>query len=241
MSEPDDIDALAGEYVLGTLDAAERAEAAARRLREPALDAAILAWEHRLAPLDADTPEIVPSPAVWSRILTRIEAQGASTQDVQDTRVIDLTRRLKRWRAAAIMAGAIAASFAAAFVWREQTLTSPAENFVAVLQDDKTPVPYFIVEIDLKSHLMTVHPIGAGRQPGKSYELWLIHDGFGEPKSLGVVADQGFTVKPTLAKYDMAAVNGGRFAITLEPQGGSPDGKPSGPPLWIGKMFQATP
>jgi anti-sigma-K factor RskA len=241
MSGPDDIDALAGEYVLGTLDAAERAEVAARRLREPALDAAILAWENRLAPLNADTPEVAPSPAIWSRILARIEAGRAGVQDIQDTIVTDLTQRLKRWRAAAILAGAIAATFAIAFVWRGPIAMSPAENFVAVLQDDKTPVPYFIVEIDQRSHMMTVHPIGAGRQPGKSYELWLIHDGFGEPKSLGVVADQGFTVKPTLAKYDTAAVDGGQFAITLEPAGGAPNGKPSGPPLWIGKMFQATP
>ena len=37
MSERDDIDALAGEYVLGTLDVAERRAVDARRLREPAL------------------------------------------------------------------------------------------------------------------------------------------------------------------------------------------------------------
>jgi anti-sigma-K factor RskA len=241
MSEADDLDALAGEYVLGTLDAAERAEIAARRLREPALDTAILAWENRLAPLDADTPEVAPSPAIWSRILARIEGRQPDAQNNQDLLVTDLTQRLKRWRAAAIMAGAIAASFAIAFVWREPVATTPSENFVAVLQDDTTPVPYFIVEIDRRSHMMAVHPIGAGRQPGKSYELWLIHDGLGEPKSLGVVADQGFTVKPTLAKYDTAAIDGGEFAITLEPAGGAPNGKPSGPPLWIGKMFQATP
>jgi anti-sigma-K factor RskA len=241
MSDSDDIDALAGEYVLGTLDAAERAEIAARRLREPALDAAVLAWENRLAPLDADTPEVAPNPAIWSRILARIEASRLGVQDVRDTLVTDLTRRLQRWRAAAVMASAIAASFAIAFFWRAPESTLPSENYVAVLQDDTTPVPYFIVEIDRRSHMMAVRPIGAGKQPGKSYELWLIHDRLGEPKSLGVVADQGFTVKPALAKYDTAAIDGGEFAITLEPAGGAPNGKPSGPPLWIGKMFQATP
>ncbi len=52
MSE--EIDMLAGEYVLGTLDAAERAMVAARRQREPALDQAIRAWEARLGPLVED-------------------------------------------------------------------------------------------------------------------------------------------------------------------------------------------
>ena len=48
---PDD-DLQAAEFALGTLDAGERATLAARRLREPELDAAIEAWEKRLAPLE---------------------------------------------------------------------------------------------------------------------------------------------------------------------------------------------
>ena len=51
MTDDKDIDGLAGEYVLGTLDAGERVSVAARRLREPLLNAAILDWEHRLGAL----------------------------------------------------------------------------------------------------------------------------------------------------------------------------------------------
>ncbi|MFI4996795.1 MAG: hypothetical protein ACHQAQ_13565, partial [Hyphomicrobiales bacterium] len=65
MSDDDEIEALAGEYVLGTLDAAERASVAARRRREPALDAAIEAWEHRLAPLDEETQAIEPPEGLY--------------------------------------------------------------------------------------------------------------------------------------------------------------------------------
>ena len=64
----DNIDDLAAEYVLGTLDAAERVAVAARRLREPALEAAIQVWERRLSPLNdlvrkENIPAIAPSPA----------------------------------------------------------------------------------------------------------------------------------------------------------------------------------
>ena len=41
-----------GSPVLGTLDPVERASVAARRQREAGLDAAIVAWEHRLAALN---------------------------------------------------------------------------------------------------------------------------------------------------------------------------------------------
>jgi len=51
MTNDEDIDGLAAEYVLGTLDVGERASIATRRTREPALNAAILDWERRLAPL----------------------------------------------------------------------------------------------------------------------------------------------------------------------------------------------
>ena len=51
MNELDDIEALAAEYVLGTLSREERRAVASRRENEQALDAAIAAWERRLGPL----------------------------------------------------------------------------------------------------------------------------------------------------------------------------------------------
>jgi anti-sigma-K factor RskA len=45
MNARDDIEATAGEYVLGTLDARERSAVATRREHEPALDRAISRWE----------------------------------------------------------------------------------------------------------------------------------------------------------------------------------------------------
>ena len=57
MNELDDIDALAAEYVLGTLSRAERSKADALRARDAAFAAAVLAWERRLGPLaDVVTP-----------------------------------------------------------------------------------------------------------------------------------------------------------------------------------------
>ena len=55
-TDPAERDALAGEYVLGTLDA--RAAAAVERAMatDPALRAAVAAWEARLAPLDRRWP-----------------------------------------------------------------------------------------------------------------------------------------------------------------------------------------
>lgn len=245
MSEADDIDALAGEYVLGTLDASERAEVAARRFREPSLDEAIRFWEEQLARLNAATADVEPGPATWPAILAKLDGPGIAPhglepQNIHETPFLDLTRRLNRWRSAALLSGALAAALAIGLIWRETTARAPDGNLVAVLQRDAAS-PAFIVEVNLRTRVMTVRPVSAEPQPGKSYELWLIHDRLDAPKSLGVVADHGFTVRPLLTSFDRSVVENGLYAITLEPAGGSPSGKPTTAPLWTGKLIQASP
>jgi anti-sigma-K factor RskA len=241
MTDPDEIEALAGEYVLGTLDAAERAAVAARRQREPDLDRAIEAWERRLAPLDEAAPEVEPPTGLFARIEARISGLSqASAPPSSGAEVIDLTRRLRRWRNIAFAAGALAAALAIAVVWQDMLRPPQPSSFVAVLQKDVAS-PAFLVEVDLNSRLLTVRPVAAERQAGKSYELWMIHDKLGAPKSLGVIADQGFTVRPVLAGYDPAVVEAATYAVTLEPAGGSPTGAPTSAPIFAGKLVQATP
>ena len=60
MTEDDDIDGLAAEYVLGSLDPAERRQVDARRQKDASLAAAVAAWERRLAPLGERGRDAVP-------------------------------------------------------------------------------------------------------------------------------------------------------------------------------------
>jgi anti-sigma-K factor RskA len=233
MTELDDIEAVAAEYVLGTLDGAERTAVAARRQREPALDAAIEAWERRLSPLASAVPSVAPPAELFARIEQRIDGAVAP-------HVIDLSRRLQRWRAAAIGLGALAASLALALGLSETVLRGEPTNFVAVLQKDAAS-PAFIVTVDIDSRSLTVRPVAAQAQPGKSYELWLVSDKLGPPRSLGVIGEGPFTVRPSLAKYDPSVLETATYAVSLEPAGGSRTGKPTGPVLFTGKLVQATP
>jgi anti-sigma-K factor RskA len=86
-----------------------------------------------------------------------------------------------------------------------------------------------------------VRTVGAPRQAGKSYELWLVSDRFAAPRSLGLVGNEEFTQRPQLANYDAVTINRATYAVSLEPEGGSPTGKPTGPVLYSGKLLQATP
>lgn len=234
MTSRDDIEELAGEYVLGTLDAAERASVEARRAREAQLDRAIRDWEKRLAPLDASSRPVDPSPGLFERIESRIGNSEPVT-----AQVIELKDRLKFWRRTAAITSAMAASLLAVVVVREMTPPPKSRNLVAVLQKDAQS-PAFLVSVDVDNKFMTVRPVAAKHEAGKSYELWLIHDSLGKPRSLGVVDDPSVIRPAQLAAYDKNVIENATLAISLEPEGGSPTGDPTGPVLFAGKMIEGS-
>ena len=235
---PDD-DFAAAEYALGTLDPSERAVMAARRLREPDLDEAIRAWEARLAPLAEAAGPIEPPrdllPAIEARI--RVAAHG---EPPGNSAVAALRRSVTRWRAAAIAASVIAAVLAVGFVARETARQPVPHEYVAILQKDAAS-PAFAITVNLDTREFTVRPVAATAPAGKAYELWLIDPKIGAPRSLGVIAADSATRRANLGEYDRAVVEDATYAITVEPPGGSPDGKPSGPPVFVGKLIPVGP
>ena len=234
MIDADDIDGLAGEYVIGTLDAGERTAVAARRLREPALNSAILNWERRLAALNEAVPPVTPPLGILDRIEARIS--GVDTPPAGSATILDLRRRVNRWRMTAMATTALAASLALAIGVREFAPKPPQRNLVAVLQKDADS-PAFLVKVDVDNRVMTVQPVAAKREPGKSHELWIIHDSLGKPKSLGVIDGPGAMRKPELAAYKPDVIESSTYAVTLEPEGGSPSGDPTGPVVFSGKLL----
>ncbi|MGL4397780.1 MAG: anti-sigma factor [Hyphomicrobium sp.] len=234
MIDGDDIDGLAAEYVLGTLAADERVMVAARAQREPALAAAIAAWERRLTPLAGLVPEVAPPPGIFAGIERRIAATARAHVGAAD--LATLRRRVQRWRAGALTATALAASLAGFIALQAFAPKPPGQTFVAVLQKDAAS-PAFLVSVDVDKRLMTVRPVAAEHTPDKSYELWLVHDSLGAPKSLGVIDEKQPMERPTLAAYNRDVITASTFAVSLEPAGGSPTGAPTGPVVFAGKLI----
>ena len=236
---PDD-DFAAAEFALGTLTPGERAALAARRVREPDLDDAIRAWEERLAPLAEAAPPIDPPrdllPAIEARL--RSAAPAAPPTAAADPTLTALRRSLVRWRAGAIAASSVAALLAVGFAAREITRHAVPREYVAILQKDAAS-PAFEVTVDLDRQELTVRPVAAKPPPGKAYELWIIDAKLGAPRSLGVI---GLAPRAeSLAGYDRAVVENATYAVTVEPPGGAPNGKPSGPPVFVGKLIPVGP
>jgi anti-sigma-K factor RskA len=248
----DAMDALAGEYVLGTLDAAERRSVTERLAREPALAAAVMGWDNRLRAMNASTAAIAPPPDLFARIETAIARAGARPdRTVERTaerghggagpNVIDLQKRIQRWKFATVAASAMAASFAMLAVFRDVVLPPRPQNFVAAfVKDDQ--LPSFMLTIDLATRELTIRPIGAEKLAGKTYQLWIASDRIGPaPRSLGVLDDGSSALqRKTLSDYDPNLLQTATFGVSVEQAGGSTTGRPSAGALHA-KLLPAKP
>jgi anti-sigma-K factor RskA len=87
--DDDDRDALAAEYVLGTLSAEERGQAEALLARDATFAETVRSWEHRLGELNVMVEAVEPAPDLWERIKTGIDGADRRTQAASET--IELT------------------------------------------------------------------------------------------------------------------------------------------------------
>ncbi len=237
MTEPDDRDMLAAEYVLGTLDADERAEVAARLPDDVDLGRAVAAWEDRLAPLISTIRGIVPPSAVFDALMARLfgVAGSAASGPVGTVPIEMLRTRLRRWQAATGGLALLAASLAAWVTVRETTPGLPAGSHVtAVLQRD-AGAPAMVLDIDLATRRLTITPVLDAAPSGRTYQLWIIDPALGNPRSLGLVAG-GAGKQESLTSYDPAVISGATYAVSVEPAGGSPTGLPTSTPILTGKL-----
>jgi hypothetical protein len=72
MSDPAQSDALAAEYVLGTLDFDERTQAQALLVIDPEFVAKVLLWERRLGELHLMVEPVEPDGKIWDRIKAKM-------------------------------------------------------------------------------------------------------------------------------------------------------------------------
>jgi hypothetical protein len=123
MTDREDIEGLAAEYVLGTLDPAERRQIHMHRQTDASLSAAIDAWERRLAPLNDRGQGITPPEHLLDRIMSRVTSERARPPDV-----VPLRRASGRRRALVAGSAALAACLALAVVWSTIQQPVPREQ-----------------------------------------------------------------------------------------------------------------
>ncbi|WP_333814897.1 anti-sigma factor [Tabrizicola sp.] len=195
-------DALAAEYVLGVLDLAERAEAGARLKRDPAFAARVAEWEGRLTGLN-DGFQPAPAPNLLPQIEARLfpRAPGRSRSG------------LLAWLSGATVAAALSLAVVSTFA-------PPRPELVATLATADNRLAYRITHFG--ETLQITRMAGVAAVPGQVHELWLIAPD-SAPVSLGLLQD-----RPLIITHPTPPA-GFTFAVSIEPEGGSPTGQPTGP------------
>lgn len=221
----DEREGLAGEYVLGTLDASERAAVEAALAEDPALAAAVAAWAMRLQPLADGAGEVPPPASVLPQVLSRIRGAG-------DSRIFLLQNQVRRWRFATVAAAICASVLAVTLVSQREVAPPPMVNYVAVLggEDGK---PAFVAAVDTGTRQIRLRRIGDAPPPDKSFEVWQV-PASGPTVSLGVADDLS-----DLKALPVSLKPGETLAISLEPKGGSPTGQATGPVIFTGTLLPA--
>jgi anti-sigma-K factor RskA len=222
-------DALAADYVAGTLRGPARRRFEALLPSHPALQQAVRQWQDRLMPLTVVVQPEPPPARVWQAVEQRLWPKP----------VVDALpwwRRLALWRGVSALATVAALTFGL-------LLSNPSPTqapVLVVLQSTGAggvPVSSFIASVSGDGSSLVTQPLlPVALQADRVLELWSV-PAQGAPRSLGLIKANGTTVlsrgqlPPSLLKGGTAAL-----AVSVEPPGGSPTGVPTGPVVFAGKL-----
>jgi anti-sigma-K factor RskA len=230
---------LAAEHALRLLQGEELLQARGLEASDPAFAAEVVAWQERLAPLLDEVAPVAPDPDLWARI------EGAIGSERGGGEVVALRRKVRRWQGAAAVAAAatVALAIVATPVFLPRPTPAPAPEpqqqrpqpvLIASLGDEQTPGAIAVTFVPQARQLL-VTTAAISDRTDRSHQLWLIPEG-GTPVSLGLV-DTGAPsrrIVPTELASRFRA--GATIALSLEPEGGSPTGQPTGPVLAAGNL-----
>jgi anti-sigma-K factor RskA len=223
------IDALAAEYVLGTLGGRARRRFERWRSKEWHVERRVQAWEERLSGLALRLPPMRPSPHVWAHIEKRIGATGAAAGS--RTQAPPVKKRAP-WQA--IAAGLLIFAVLIGGFVTFRAMQGPELHELATLTAERATQPAWQLHADDDlRHIRAIAGGGAVAEAGKSYELWALPDSGAAPVSLGLMPVTG-EADMVLTDAQRAALNGSsKVAVSLEPEGGSTTGAPTGPVLFV--------
>ena len=228
---------LADEYVIGLLDDAEMREIERRMRDEPALESAVQAARERFLEIDLTEKPAGLSDASWHAVLRRLgedaDEPGAVVPLASARGKSAAAGVAAYWKTVAQAGMAACLLLAVGIGWMA---SRPAPEFVAVLLDSGGE-PQAVIEAYADDHVV-VRPLENFVVPaGRTLQVWTkpnVPDA--QPVSLGLMEQ---IRRLNLKGPDLPPPSQGQlYEITIEQEGGSPTGLPTGP--IVGKGFAKT-
>lgn len=217
-------DALAAEYVIGTLRGAARKRFQQLLVQHPSLRATTDRWEQHLNNLTEQIQPISPSPLVWQRVKARLafDEPGHDTSDVSNISSIT-AKSSRKWPILTGLASAAAIILAVLLIRFNLPLTPPPVQQLSVMQNAEGQ-PLWLIEVR-REDLTTIATNNITIRSQNDYQLWMLAKDGRPPISLGLLPQSGIKTLNKVALYDQ--INIASLAVSLEPLGGSPTGAPT--------------
>lgn len=218
------LDALCGEYLVGTMRGRPRRRFERALKQEPLVAARLAYWQRTHAPRPSDQMREQPDPATWRRLESELGLARFKRP---------WWRRVGLWR---MWATAATAALVVLVGIQVQQFETPRQ-LVEIARLGSKEQPATVTASVSKDHqfleLRAARPVEAG--PAQSYELWLIPKEGGAPLSLAVLGRlDARVVVPEGHRARLQA--GATLAVSVEPAGGSPTGAPTGPVILVGAI-----
>lgn len=219
------LDALCGEYLLGTLRGAARRRFEASLRAEPLVAQRLRHWEATIMPRYSEKIEVPPPGHVWRKL----------ERDLGLSRYrLPWHQRVGTWKTVSALASA---ALVVAFVVAVGSRHGAAPALVEIAQlSGKEGGTRVSAQLSSDGRILALkanRPVLAG--PNQSYELWLIPDQGAAPVSVAVLGslDASLQLSPERSAQLRPGVT---LAISTEPAGGSPTGQPTGAVILVGRI-----
>ena len=227
-----DRDLLAAEYALGLLEGEALLEARGLSATDRDFAAAVDGWHERLAPWLDEIGEQAPPAAAWDRVRAAIAAAPTGGN------VVELKRKIGVWQGLTAAATAVAASLALVVGFnatRQPTaFQAPAAPIMAASLMSPARDVMLSAALEADGRTLTLMPGKMAPPRGRSVQLWVI-PADGKPRSLGMVGGKAerMVIEPEMVEHFHEQP---MLALSIEPEGGAPGGRPSGPMVASGQL-----
>lgn len=210
-------DDLAAEYVLGVLEGQEREDVQNRIDKDINFARLVSSWEERLSGLNENFDEVTPPPSVKTAIESELFVAPIASGGMMGF--------MTRFRIPILLAVLVFAATPRVMDYLQGPAV-PQVIYTSTIDGLESYQVSFVAEVTDQG--LSVIQTKGDKPSDKDYELWLVRAD-GVVLSLGVLSGQ-------LNQVGLEIAPDAKFAISVEPIGGSPTGVATGPVVALGEL-----
>ncbi len=209
--------ALAAEYVLGTLRGLARQRFQKLILSNQTIAETVSLWEQYINGMGEKIPPVEPDDKVWQVIQSRIDYKSEQSNVVE----MPVKKPSKSpWKVIAMAASLLIAVAVTTFTVKQ---LEPTVSQVAVVVDEDSK-PLWVIEYSDKD--LIIRPTDKVELLAQNdYQLWIVPATGEPPVSLGILPQREQVIAK--APDSLSDLPFTILAVSLEPLGGSPTGQPT--------------